>query len=300
MHVFADLRPYICTFPDCKDELAQFTTRAAWADHELTEHRYDMTWNCPQCSEKFAGTSDWEQHLHKMHERVFTGPQLYWARKTAYRIHPRPAETEECPLCRIVLGKPRRTFVKHVARHMEEIALMALPRSIEEDSDKSSDSTDQISLVSSDPELQTIDIVNLPPDTKETWDEGSESSISTLKESLDAEDSEPQPVESAADADGKGKLQPVETPAEIFEKLESVEGALKIDGEGKHQSVERPAEAGRERKLRRPPPRPPPPPPPPRPRYWMCLHCGNGGWSITLDSACPSCGRRKDAYAKEY
>lgn len=42
MHVFADLRPYICTFPDCRDELAQFTTRAVWANHELTEHRYDQ------------------------------------------------------------------------------------------------------------------------------------------------------------------------------------------------------------------------------------------------------------------
>ena len=153
MHVFADLRPYICTFPDCKDELAQFTTRAAWADHELTEHRYDMIWNCPECSEKFAGTSDWEQHLHEMHQRIFTGPRLHWARITAYQMHPRPAETEECPLCRVVLGKPRRTFVKQVARHMEEIALMALPRSIEEDSDGSSDSTDQISLVSEIPEL---------------------------------------------------------------------------------------------------------------------------------------------------
>ena len=143
MHVFADLRPYICTFSDCKDELAQFTTRAAWADHEFTEHRNDQTWNCPECSAKLADASGWEQHLFEIHRRVFTGPQLHIARNAALQTHPRPIETEECPLCRIVVGKQRRAFVKHIGRHMEEIALMALPRDTEEDSDGSSASTDQ-------------------------------------------------------------------------------------------------------------------------------------------------------------
>lgn len=145
MHVFADLRPYICTFSDCKDELAQFTTRAAWADHEFTEHRNDQTWNCPECSAKLADASSWEQHLHEIHRRVFTGPQLHVARNAALKTHPKPIETEECPLCRIVLGKQRRAFVKHIGRHMEEIALMVLPRDTEEDSDDSSASTDQTS-----------------------------------------------------------------------------------------------------------------------------------------------------------
>lgn len=142
MHVFADLRPYICTFSDCKDELAQFTTRAAWADHEFTEHRNDQTWNCPECSANLADASSWEQHLHKIHRCVFTGPQLHVARNAALKTYPRPIETEECPLCRIVLGKQRRAFVKHIGRHMEEIALMALPRDTEEDSDDSSSLSD--------------------------------------------------------------------------------------------------------------------------------------------------------------
>ena len=146
MHAFADLRPYICTFSDCKDELAQFNTRAAWADHEFTQHRYDRIWNCPECSKKFASSLDWEQHLQETHRRVFTGRQLYVARNAANQIQPRPIEAEECPLCRIVVGKPRRVFVKHVGRHMEEVALMALPRSTEEDSDEGSVSTDQNSL----------------------------------------------------------------------------------------------------------------------------------------------------------
>ena len=281
MHVFADLRPYICTFPDCKDELAQFTTRAAWADHELTEHRHDMMWNCPECSEKFASTSDWEQHLHEMHQRIFTGPQLHAARSTASQVQPRPAETEECPLCRVVLGKPRRTFVKHVARHMEEIALMALPRSIEKDSEGSSDSTDQISLLSENPELLATNSGYMSLDTKEDWVKGSRSSINAPQRSLDAENSELQPVENVAEADEERKLQ-------------SVKSAAQTDNEKKLPSAESSVKTGGERK--------PPPPPPFKPRLWICGDCGEGGMSIEYNDIClrSNCGRRKDVYAREY
>ncbi len=162
MHVFADLRPYICTFSDCKDELAQFSSRAEWADHEFSKHRIDQAWNCPECSEKPACASDWEQHLQKMHQRVFTGPQLNVARDTAYETHPRSIEAEECPLCRVVLGKPRRAFIKHVGRHMEEIALMALPRNTEEDSGESSIGTDHPSLGSQKAEMLAVDGATIP------------------------------------------------------------------------------------------------------------------------------------------
>ena len=61
----------------------------------------------------------------------------------AYRPQERPIEVEECPLCRSVLGKPRREFVKHVGRHMEQIALMALPREATDDPDAESAFTTQ-------------------------------------------------------------------------------------------------------------------------------------------------------------
>ena len=61
----------------------------------------------------------------------------------AYRTEATRVEDNECPLCRIVVGKPRRAFVKHVGRHMEEIALMALPRDVEEDSEEGSVSTER-------------------------------------------------------------------------------------------------------------------------------------------------------------
>ena len=127
-HVFADLRPYICTFADCDDKLVQFSSRAAWANHEFTKHRINRFWSCPECPEKTSTAAGWAEHLEAVHERAFCGPNLEVARDVAYNAESKPSEKEECPFCRGFLGRPRRAFVKHVGSHMEEIALMALPR----------------------------------------------------------------------------------------------------------------------------------------------------------------------------
>lgn len=73
------------------------------------------------------------------HSRTF---DQNMAELMAYQTHSRPAEKEECPFCKLVLGKPRRAFIRHVSRHMEEIALLALPRDMDDDSDRASCSTD--------------------------------------------------------------------------------------------------------------------------------------------------------------
>ena len=145
LHVFADLQPYICTFANCEKELAQFPTRAAWADHEFTEHRIVRSWSCPECTKQCDSELGWIQHLEKCHQQTFLGPKYQVAQKMAYTTRAKPAEGEECPLCQVVLGKPRREFAKHVGQHMEEIALMALPRDNDEDSEAHSTSTEPVS-----------------------------------------------------------------------------------------------------------------------------------------------------------
>ncbi|MCJ1279582.1 hypothetical protein MMC21_007406 [Puttea exsequens] len=62
----------------------------------------------------------------------------------------RRAEDEQCPLCRDTPGKPRRGFVKHLGRHMEEIALTALPQQEVDDSEHDSSSVNQASLSQSE------------------------------------------------------------------------------------------------------------------------------------------------------
>ena len=146
MHIFADLQPYICTFADCEDTLAQFPNRHAWAEHEFSQHRITSSWSCPECPQVLTSVSDWQSHIQDRHCLVFSVPNLNVAKHMAYKTEPTRIEDDECPLCRTVVGKPRRAFVKHVARHMEEIALMALPRNVEEDSEEGSVTTDRTSL----------------------------------------------------------------------------------------------------------------------------------------------------------
>ena len=143
MHFFADLQPYICTFADCKDELAQFPNRAAWAEHEFSQHRITQSWSCPKCPQAFNNVPRWQNHIQERHCLFLSDRNLNIAKDMACKTEATRIEDDECPLCRIVLGKPRRAFVKHVGRHMEEIALMALPRNVEEDSEEGSVSTDR-------------------------------------------------------------------------------------------------------------------------------------------------------------
>jgi len=134
MHVFADLKPYMCTFANCEDKLAQFPTRSAWADHEFTEHRTAPQWSCPECPNVALNFEGWEDHLQQGHQRVFTMSEWQVA-CMAVRKQSTLVENPECPLCRTMVEKSRRDFVKHVGRHMEEIALMALPRNAEDELD---------------------------------------------------------------------------------------------------------------------------------------------------------------------
>ena len=127
----------------------QFPSRAEWADHEFLEHRTVESWICSECSESCGTELDWKQHLEKSHQRALLGPRYENAKKLAHVVRAKPTEDEECPLCQIVLGKPRREFIKHVARHMEEIALVVLPRDIDEDSEVQSTSTDLTNSVRS-------------------------------------------------------------------------------------------------------------------------------------------------------
>ena len=56
---------------------------------------------------------------------------------------------EECPLCHKVLHEARRGYMKHVGNHMEEIALMTLPRNVDEDEDQVHEQSDGGSYESS-------------------------------------------------------------------------------------------------------------------------------------------------------
>ena len=134
-HVFEDIQPYICTFPSCDKHLVKFATRSQWSDHEFNEHRVRRSWTCPECSQSCSSAANLGGHLQEAHPLALDEEQIPIIVDSAMSVQALPMENQECPLCQTVPGKSRRNFVKHLARHLESIALAALPADVEEDSD---------------------------------------------------------------------------------------------------------------------------------------------------------------------
>ena len=142
-HVFRDLQPYTCTFEDCPLGGETFESRHLWFNHELKLHR--RSWICRgHCNESFQSYEDFQEHVQEFYPQDIAPSQL----STFIDMCAVPFEAtvkSDCPLCECVVTGSRR-LEKHLGRHMEEIALFALPQSLFEDggdldSDNSSDAS---------------------------------------------------------------------------------------------------------------------------------------------------------------
>ena len=156
-HVFADIKPYICTFSDCKDALKTFPTRAMWETHEFDQHRFDTSLCCSVCRCDVP-TEDREAHVQAAHGLHLKEKPLAISLGLHEQRRPHEAALLSCPLCLSVPGKSRRDFVTHVGKHMESIALTALPRA--NDSDSESDSGIESATTTSDGHLTTREYPN--------------------------------------------------------------------------------------------------------------------------------------------
>lgn len=144
-HVFRDLKPYVCTFKDC--DLKMFRSRNEWWSHELHNHRRE--WVCSLCFAPFGNKTSFENHLRSSHNVTLTGSQfdalILQSEEPVDKI---PASA--CLLCdkwEANLLDPKRDakrsflnegakvepcstlgqFRRHLGRHMEQLALFALP-----------------------------------------------------------------------------------------------------------------------------------------------------------------------------
>lgn len=83
-----------------------------------------------------SNLTDYENHAKSSHGRQQATVTWQTTMDWALDKQENPAENEQCPLCCSTPGGSRRVFVNHVARHMEQIALLALPRATEESDDE--------------------------------------------------------------------------------------------------------------------------------------------------------------------
>ena len=78
-HVFRDLRPYVCTFPDCHVPDRRYASRHEWFDHETSTHSAERL-ACPLCPERMKTSKQFERHLARHMEdlALFALPSSLW------------------------------------------------------------------------------------------------------------------------------------------------------------------------------------------------------------------------------
>ena len=150
-HIFNDLNPYVCTFEHCDSRL--YSTRHKWFEHELEAHRKDWQCKVTGCWRVFDAVGLLETHVKTHHADSVTKTQLPALLEVCARPLDRMAP-EDCPFCdkwadhlrRIqpniepqlghhTLVVTSKQFRNHVARHMEQLALFAFPKQIEDEDD---------------------------------------------------------------------------------------------------------------------------------------------------------------------
>lgn len=161
-HVFRDLMAYSCTFEHCDSGL--FESRIAWKTHEIAEHRRD--WHCPSCRRDFGTRDSVARHISAEHPD--TEDEKVHALVTAASPQHTSAKISDCPFCddhqarSNVLHPGRATvqreqtsydlpvsidfYQRHLSRHMEQLALFAVPPADEDDEDEE----EQLSQVAGD------------------------------------------------------------------------------------------------------------------------------------------------------
>lgn len=99
----------------------------------------EKCWNCLQCSETLNSPDAWKDHFSSSHGTLFSESEFRLCLKIAEKRTPHHIDRQQCPLCLAFPCGSQRNFISHVGKHMESIALAALPR--DEDSGSESDST---------------------------------------------------------------------------------------------------------------------------------------------------------------
>ncbi|KAH6852586.1 hypothetical protein B0T12DRAFT_485051 [Alternaria alternata] len=120
-HVLSDLQPYICTYPDCELHDHFFENENDWFHHESHTHRVE--WFCNTAShESFVDMQEFLDHMHTIHSEPLDQAQLLSLHRGFQR--PSNAHSGTCTLC----GKHASRLKSHLARHLEQLALFAIPQ----------------------------------------------------------------------------------------------------------------------------------------------------------------------------
>ena len=135
-HIFRDLQPYVCTFPNCPQADEQYGSQRKWFDHEVQLHQRE--WYCDACSESFPRKSLAQEHIEARHSELVTKEYF---EAVISRCERAIVTDIVCPLCGVKFTL--QTLEKHLGFHLQEVALFALPHLGEGSSEVSSEDSNE-------------------------------------------------------------------------------------------------------------------------------------------------------------
>ncbi|KAI0150957.1 hypothetical protein BJ166DRAFT_378545 [Pestalotiopsis sp. NC0098] len=154
LHVHEDLKSYICCLGKGLCDSKMFGNQREWFNHELENHRHE--WICIVCRQgPFEKPESFHDHLMQEHPELNTSNQTMEALKAASQRPVKSISTRECPFCNdwdprsrtsksgVDKGKSKaklaqdgnvavspNNFRRHLAIHLEQLAIFAIPRAI--------------------------------------------------------------------------------------------------------------------------------------------------------------------------
>lgn len=119
--MFEDLQPYVCTFDDCDLPDHFFASRDEWFRHETHQHR--VKWSCnTDHHPEYDTQTDFLLHIETCHHKEIDVKNFEILRDV-FRQPSRDVDGV-CNLCM----RYSKNLKTRVSRHLEEMALSALPR----------------------------------------------------------------------------------------------------------------------------------------------------------------------------
>ncbi|KAF9777954.1 hypothetical protein IL306_004298 [Fusarium sp. DS 682] len=132
-HVFRDLRPYVCTFHDCQNSEKLYVSRRDWIYHELQVHRRRYICQEKDCDSVFSSRKELSSHLKQHYNDAILSAQLDVILDfCSQRADDLNTGKEPCLICGEELSLS--ALQKHLAAHMEDIALFVLPTDVDQES----------------------------------------------------------------------------------------------------------------------------------------------------------------------
>lgn len=163
-HILRDLQPYVCTYIDCEEGSQLYDCWKEWASHETWVH--NRTWQCQEhprlvCYSIQEFRAHWVQHRDS--RPLPTDDELD---ESAIVPH---SPSRLCPICRRSENSIDR-LQRHIAAHLEKIALIVFPTSA------NTDERSQLGSIRSDKAVQ-VDDQDLITDRELDWKSDSDAPV---------------------------------------------------------------------------------------------------------------------------